>query len=90
MNNKFFATILYSEDETKRFYRGENFTKEDLKLHTKFYSFETKEELDAFILGLEEGIGWYDFVCLKNLKLDFETECQSSFREEQLAFTSLK
>jgi hypothetical protein len=90
MNHNFFATILFSEDETKRFFRNEKFTKVELILNTEFYSFETKEELDAFLLGLEAGIGWHDFVCLKNLKLDFTTEFQLAFREKQLAITSPK
>jgi hypothetical protein len=37
------------------------FGKEEININRKEYHFETKIELDAFLKGLNEAVGWTEF-----------------------------
>ena len=62
MIKEYCITVLYGSDQVKKFSNSETFSEEEINEYVKFYSFETKKELDAFILGLEEANGWLDLI----------------------------
>lgn len=70
MKSEFCVTVLFKSEQKNRFFSGKIFTKKEIEEYTKFYSFDTKKELDAFILGLEEANGWLDLLYFEGLKLE--------------------
>lgn len=60
--------IIFGKEQVLKAYNKESFTKEEEKLNIKEYKFESIEEKDAFIKGLNEAIGWTEF-CIPELEL---------------------
>jgi selenocysteine lyase/cysteine desulfurase len=53
-------TILFGKDEINYFLDCNEITDEMKKINLKTYFLNTKEEVDAFIKGIEEGVGWQE------------------------------
>lgn len=66
---EFYVTVLFGSDQIEKFHRMEIFREEEIIQHTKVFSFETKKELDAFILGIESANGWLDLVYFEGMKI---------------------
>ena len=73
--NDFHVMVLFGSDQVRKFHNKEIFHKSEIDDHTKFYSFETKIELDAFIFGLQEANGWLDLVYVKDVKIKNNLLC---------------
>jgi hypothetical protein len=56
--------ILFGESEVKQFEESDE-TK-NLEDNIVRYSFDTENEKKAFLLGLEEALGWGDFIVINN------------------------
>ena len=55
--------ILFGETEVNKFEEGNLLEIESSSFQT--YSFNTKIESEAFLLGLREGMGWQDFMVIE-------------------------
>lgn len=69
MKNEHCVTVLFGSDQIRKFHNREIFSEEDICLYTKYYSFDTEQELNAFILGIEEANGWLDLIYFKDLEI---------------------
>jgi hypothetical protein len=56
--------VLFGSDEVKKYYRNIKLSEEEKNLHLKEYSFNTEAEKNAFLLGMDEVIGWLDYIPL--------------------------
>ena len=65
----FFIIILFGSDQIRKFYNNEILTKEEVNSYTKTFSFETRKEVDAFILGIETANGWLDLIYFEGMKI---------------------
>ncbi len=59
MNHK--IKIIFGTEQVDKYENGIAFTKYEIKNYIKEYSFNTKDELDAFNLGMNEAYDWLDF-----------------------------
>lgn len=69
MEKEYCLSVLFGSEQVKKFYNKEIFTEDEITDYTKFYSFKTDAELNAFILGLDEANGWLDLIYLKGTKI---------------------
>ena len=59
---EFYITILFGSDQIRKFHNKEIFSEEEINDYTKSFSFRTREEFEAFILGIETANGWLDLI----------------------------
>lgn len=52
--------VVFGKEQVTRAHNNESFRQEDLDLFIKEYNFETIEEKNAFIKGLNESVGWME------------------------------
>jgi len=64
-----FVTVLFGSDQIRKFHNKEIFSEEEISQYTKAFSFETRKELDAFILGIETANGWLDLIYFEGIKI---------------------
>ena len=64
-----FVTILFGSDQIRKFHKKEIFSEEEINQYTKTFSFETRKEMDAFILGIEAANGWLDLIYFEGMKI---------------------
>jgi len=64
--NKHRVWIIWSEEQTNKAIEAIQDNKKDTSLNPCLYQFDTKKELDAFILGVEEAIGWMEYVVISS------------------------
>ncbi len=50
--------VVFGKEQVWKSYQQIPFTDEELKQHYKEYQFNSKAELDAFMYGVNESIGW--------------------------------
>lgn len=60
--------VIYGKEQIVKIYNNETLTDEEIKLNVKEYQFNSEEEKQAFIKGLNEAIGWIDF-CIPELEI---------------------
>jgi hypothetical protein len=60
------VTVIFGKDQVDKFENNGPFTFEEFGLYVKQFSFGSKLELDAFILGLEAGEGWQELSVFEN------------------------
>lgn len=60
--------VIYGKEQIIKIYNNETLTDEEIKLNVKEYQFNSEEEKQAFIKGLNEAIGWIDF-CIPELEI---------------------
>lgn len=60
--------VIYGKEQIVKTYNNETLTEEEIKLNVKEYQFNSEEEKQAFIKGLNEAIGWVDF-CIPELEI---------------------
>ena len=53
--------IIFGQEQVNKYYNGIELTLIEVKDYMKEYSFDTKEELDAFCYGMDEASGWIKF-----------------------------
>lgn len=69
MKPDYFITVLFGSDQVRKFHNKEIFSEEEINQYAKTFSFETKKELDAFILGIETANGWLDLIYFEGMKI---------------------
>ena len=66
---KYSVRVIFGTDQVKKFIEGKSFTESEVDLNFKEYGFRTRKELDAFILGVDETVGWLEcFYEIQNIK----------------------
>jgi hypothetical protein len=60
--------VIYGKEQIVKTYNNETLTDEEIKLNVKEYQFNSEEEKQAFIKGLNEAVGWLDF-CIPELEI---------------------
>ncbi|OYQ45365.1 hypothetical protein [Flavobacterium aurantiibacter] len=58
---KYNLEVIFGKEQVLKFSNNEPFTKEETELNVKQYQFNSVEEKQAFIKGLNEALGWIDF-----------------------------
>jgi hypothetical protein len=69
MKDEFYLTVIFGTEQIRKFFSKEIFSEREINEYTKFYSFATEAELNAFIYGLEEANGWLDLIHLKGVQI---------------------
>ncbi|MCC7534463.1 MAG: hypothetical protein IT246_11020 [Bacteroidia bacterium] len=64
---KYTVKIVFGKEQVNKIFNNEKLNNEELKLNTKEFSFETYIEKIAFCKGIEEAIGWTEYVILEEL-----------------------
>ena len=52
--------IIFGKEQVNKFLTDVPFTEEEKSINEKEYHFETQLELDAFLKGVNETIGWLE------------------------------
>lgn len=60
--------VVFGKEQIVKIYNNEILTDEEIKLNVKKYQFNSEEEKQAFIRGLNEAIGWVDF-CIPEFEM---------------------
>ncbi len=64
---KYTVKIVFGKEQVNKIFNNEKLNNEELKINTKEFSFETDIEKIAFCKGIEEAIGWTEYVILEEL-----------------------
>lgn len=59
-NFEYSITVIFGKDAVNKYNRGDAFSELEKLVNSKQYYFETEMELNAFIKGIEETVGWLD------------------------------
>lgn len=54
--------IIFGKEQVNKYHQNEPLSIEEEKINLKEFSFNSKKELEAFCLGLEEAVGWMEWV----------------------------
>jgi len=57
---KYSVKVIFGTHQVKKFIDGKSLTESEVDLNFREYGFPTKKELDAFILGVNETVGWLE------------------------------
>ena len=60
--------VIFGKEQVAKIYNNTPLSDEEIKLNVKEYQFNSSEEKQAFIKGLNEAIGWVDF-CIPELEI---------------------
>jgi hypothetical protein len=60
--------VIFGKEQVVKIYNNTPLSDEEIKLNVKEYQFNSAEEKQAFIKGLNEAIGWVDF-CIPELEI---------------------
>ena len=52
--------IIYGKEQVNKFLSAVPFSEEEKSINEKEYHFETQSELDAFLKGVNETVGWLE------------------------------
>ncbi len=63
---KFKSKIVFGKEQVIKIYQGKSLSTEEIKNHVKMYQFDSLEELNAFELGIHEGLGWWSYCIPKH------------------------
>ncbi len=69
MKTDYIITVLFGSDQVRKFHNNEIFDEDEINQYTKTYSFATKRELDAFVLGIESANGWLDLIYFEGMEI---------------------
>jgi hypothetical protein len=65
---KYTLKVIFGKEQVVKTYNKISLSDEEIKLNVKEYQFNSEEEKQAFLEGLNEAIGWTDF-CIPELEL---------------------
>lgn len=54
--------IIFGKEQVEKFYNGIELTKEEKNNFIKEYFFESIEQKEYFLKGMDEAVGWLDFI----------------------------
>lgn len=60
--------VIFGKEQVAKRHNNKPFTDEEIKLNLKEYQFNSDDEKQAFIKGLNEAIGWIEF-CIPELEI---------------------
>lgn len=63
---KYTTKIIFGKEQVNRHLAGIELSKDEKEINLKEFSFESKLELDAFLKGLYEGVGWLELHQIDN------------------------
>jgi hypothetical protein len=67
---EFYITVLFGSDQVRKFHNKEIFSEEEIKQFAKTFLFQTRIELEAFILGIEAANGWLDLIYFEGVSVN--------------------
>lgn len=72
--------IVFGKEQVTKAFNNVPFTKEELEINVKEYSFNSQEEKEAFLKGINEAIGWNE-CCVPELELYEGLKLKASSKE---------
>ena len=63
---KYSTKIIFGKEEINKYLNDIPFSELEKEIHTKEYHFDSKEELDAFVKGINESVGWNEVYQIPN------------------------
>ncbi|MCU0360058.1 MAG: hypothetical protein MUF75_04960 [Bacteroidia bacterium] len=60
--------IVFGKEQVLKLHSSQPLTKEEKLLNVKEYTFNSLKEKDAFINGINEGLGWME-ICIPELEI---------------------
>ena len=54
--------IIFGKEQVIKYHQNEPLSPEEAQINLKEFSFNSKKELEAFCLGLDEAVGWMEWV----------------------------
>jgi hypothetical protein len=57
---KYSTTVIFGKEQVAKLFARVPFSEGEEAINVKKYSFATKAELDAFVHGLNEAVGWLE------------------------------
>ena len=61
----FTVKILFRKEEIEKIYNNIPLDLEEENIHLKTYNFNTKQELDSFLKGIDCAIGWMEYCIIE-------------------------
>ena len=58
---KYSIKIIFGKEQVDKYLSEIPFDNDEKEIHEKEYFFDTKAELDAFIKGVDESVGWTEY-----------------------------
>ncbi len=52
--------IVFGKEQVNKYHNNEPLSLEEAQINVKEFSFNSKKELEAFCLGLDEAVGWME------------------------------
>ena len=63
---KYSIKIIFGKEQVDKYLSEISLDEDEKEIHEKEYFFETKAELEAFIKGLDEAVGWTEYCEVKS------------------------
>lgn len=60
--------VIFGKEQVLKIFNNKPLSGEEIKLYVREYEFNSEEEKQAFIKGLNEAIGWVDF-CIPEFEI---------------------
>lgn len=60
--------VIFGKEQILKVYSNESLNEEEINTNVKNYEFNSIEEKNAFIKGLNEAVGWID-ICIPEFEL---------------------
>jgi hypothetical protein len=58
------VTIIFGKEQVDKIHQNQVLTEIEKDKYQKNYFFESKVEADAFVMGIQEAVGWQEVYCL--------------------------
>jgi len=65
-------TITYGKEQVSKRHNGQKLSADEKNQFVKTYYFETEKEIQAFVKGIEEAVGWQEVYFEEQIK---ESDC---------------
>lgn len=63
--------VVFGQEQVNKIFEGAIFTNEEKEQFVKRFDFETLQEKEAFIKGMETASGWIDYFVIEENYLNF-------------------
>lgn len=84
---KYLAEIIFGKDQVIKYNNNESLTDFEKIINLKKFTFETREERNAFYKGISEAMGWLEFEVIKEFEeKDYNEENDNDEKFDYWAF----
>ena len=60
-------TLLFGSDANRKYFNNETLSPEEISLNRKTFTFNNRNEANAFLQGIEAALGWQEVIWLENM-----------------------